>query len=144
MMKKIRFLILVAILVLGSLQLAQARLRDDDRIDIGGRTATLEVEAGVGENLRARFSLGNNLAPGESGTEEIVIKNTGTIDALVCAELEGTPDYMEVTLETNCGQTLAAGGTMTLDLDWAIPIEADLGTGGQEFEFPLRVTLEQP
>ena len=143
-MKKIRFLILVAILVLGSLQLAQATLRDDDHIDIGGRTATLEVEAGVGENLRANFSLGNNLVPGDSGTEAIVIKNTGSIDALVCVELEGDPDFVEVVLEENCGQTLGAGESMTLDLDWSIPLEAELGTGGQEFEFSLHVTLEQP
>jgi hypothetical protein len=143
-MKKVRFLILMAILVLGSLQAVQATLRDDDHIDIGGRTATLEVEAGVGEDLQTAFSLGDNLVPGDSGTETIVIKNTGSIDAVVCAELEGDPDFVEVALEANCGQTIPAGESMTLDLDWEIPLEAELGTGGQEFEFSLHVTLEQP
>jgi hypothetical protein len=146
MKKLLRGLLVVFVLLaaIGALSSAWASLNDEEVLDLQGRAATLMVSVGAGESMDTGISLGENLKPGDSGSVPITIINEGTIDGVVCAQVQGEiPYYLSVNLENICGDVLGAGEQTTIMLNWTV-LDVDMGTGGQTFDLSVRVSIEQP
>ncbi len=145
-MKLLRGLLVVFVLLaaIGALSSAWASLNDEEVLDLQGRAATLMVGVGAGESMDTGISLGENLKPGDSGSIPITIANEGTIDGVVCAQVQGEiPYYLSVNLENICGSVLGAGEETTITLYWTV-LDVDMGTGGQTFDLSIHVSIEQP
>jgi len=98
-----------------------------------------------------------NLAPGNSGSEHLIISNVGTMTAEYSIEInksgtlaEGeTPletklqDTSGITLPTDAKHILAPGQEETLTLIWYLPIEAGNAYMGAEAQLCVRVHASQ-
>jgi hypothetical protein len=134
------FLLLAAI---GAVSSAWASLHDEETVDIQGQAATLMVDVQTGAEGDAALTLGDNLAPGDSGSAPITIVNEGSIPGEVCAEIEGDlPSYLSATLDPPCWIPVGASEQTTVNLNWEV-LDEDLGTGGQTFELSVHVTIRQ-
>ena len=123
-----------------------ALLSDIEQVGFTGRAASLTLEVSNTDfGSASSWNLGDNLAPGDSGEETLRLTNGGTIPGIVCYEvISAPPSFLRMTLEgALCGTTLQPGETRDFKIYWNIPVEEDLGTGGQEISFALRIELTQ-
>lgn len=137
-MKKKTFLITIALIALLSIGFVYGIFTDWGSANVSVTAATLKVC----EIKIIPETLGNNIVPGNSGIFLVNFKNCGTIEADYEVKLSEIPDFLQMdNLQIN--GRIGPAETKEVKFSWTIPLETDLGEGGQLINIKAEVYLSQ-
>lgn len=149
-MKKIAvplFLMVFSLALLSVLPMwsTKALFRDVSKSKISIKAATLSLI--IGDNwsrLSKPWADLGEIKPGDSGTVEIAVSNTGSIPGKLCVtELILPPEYLQVKSNDLCDLTIDPEGSVQIVIDWSLPAELhNTGLDGTEFGFSYSVLFE--
>ena len=131
-------ILILALLAVIVTTFAYAYLSDSKQVSVTMKAATLKL----GEVVTVPANIGNNLKPGDSDTLTVKVQNIGTIPGKYTVKLSNIPGFLTFDNITKSGQ-VGAGETVLVPFHWSIPLDADMGAGGQEIDLKVSVNLEQ-
>jgi hypothetical protein len=117
---------------------AYAYFSDRQTVRISLKTASLKL----GPVTVLPTTLGDNVKPGDSGSFTVDVVNDGTISGYFTIKVSDALNLLMFE-DNEVSGSIAKGETVPVVFHWSLPLETDMGTGGQEIVIKILVSLDQ-